>query len=67
MRAKADRFVVDEKIEKAQASPTSSEKPVSEFFYEPLSELESFVVQDGYLEATSQDHDDHTRLLKARF
>ena len=26
------------------------EKKVSEFFYEPLCELESFVVQDGFLE-----------------
>ena len=26
------------------------QKKVSEFFYEPLCELESFVVQDGFLE-----------------
>jgi len=44
------QFVVDEKIEKVSESTPMIRKKVSEFFYEPLCELESFVVQDGFLE-----------------
>ena len=44
------QFVVDEKIEKVSEATPMIRKKVSEFFYEPLCELESFVVQDGFLE-----------------